>query len=113
MSSLDWLFPSNKWSRDCEGVPRGILMFCYEQAPLRVILVPGLRPGTRQIIGYHVLFRSGDDSMNMLLELQDSDTPSLSAAISTAVEISSHANISHEKLDRKSTRLNSSHLGIS
>jgi hypothetical protein len=96
MADLDALFPADAWQRDTEGVPPGIIMFRYKQSDLRVVMIPGLYPGTTKICGSYLLFRSGDDSMNMECSVGNS-IASIKAMIRTAVELSGHVRLSHDK----------------
>jgi hypothetical protein len=101
MLKLESLFPREQWERTSVGaeapaIDSDVPMFRMKGSELRIIIVPGVVPGTRTVIGYHVLFRAGDDSMNMHAECP-CDERSLRAMIKTAVALSGTAPISHRK----------------
>lgn len=96
MANLETLFPSDAWQRDMIGVPTGIVMFRYKQSDLRIVMIPGLYPGTTEICGSYLLFRAGDDSMNMECSV-DNSVETTKCMIRTAVALSGHARLSHDK----------------
>lgn len=99
--SLAAFFPPDQWEHgnvrdEASALDRDVPMFRLKGSELRIIIMPGVEPGTRNIIGVHVLFRAHDDSMNMHMECPGAG-PMLQLAIKTAVKMSGKAPISHRK----------------
>jgi len=91
-------FPADKWEPDTVGVAAQTTMFRLKGSELRMIMVVGLEPATKNIAGLIFMFRAGDDSMNMEMDLPAGSPSSVfHALIKTAVEISGHAPITHGK----------------
>jgi hypothetical protein len=101
MLTFESLFPREQWEHsnvraETPAINGDVPMFRMKGSELRVIAMPGVAPGTRTVIGYHILFRAGDNSMNMHVECS-CDEGMLRATIKTAVAMSGAAAISHSK----------------
>lgn len=99
--TLDTIFPRDQWEHTSVSAETPLIdgcvpMFRLKGSKLRVIVMPGLAPGTRTVIGFHVLFRAGDDSMNMHVECSN-DMTMLNATVKTAVQMSGDRAITHRK----------------
>lgn len=101
MLTIESLFPREQWEHtnvraEAPLIDGDVRMFRLKGSELRVVAMPGVAPGTRTVIGYHILFRAGDNSMNMHVECS-CDEGMLRATIKTAVCMSGTAAISHSK----------------
>lgn len=85
---------SDEWSIEPSDAVPQMEIYRLKGSELRIALMLGLEPGTSNIVGAYVLFRSQDDSMNIecscILE-------HIEAVVESAIMTTRNANISHQK----------------